>query len=195
MKDDEEEEDDDDLLLPVSLIRSAAPPWRLHAECDHALACDRAEKWIDIRTQEEKARFLDQARLRYDKRKRGNGLSVSRNMDALNEASAPLEKGDKLLAQKSLPDTAKYGSIAPPLKLCFWRKSAESLCKRRNPMFGQDIGFTIQKCYGVDFLHTVCFGPEAFAVLECFWRSVESRTISGGGEYVSRCEQAARVQE
>eukprot|EP00959_Pyramimonas_sp_CCMP1952_P404650 8480486-Pyramimonas_sp.AAC.1 len=178
------------VMMPVSRIRSADRQWQYYSKIAHLRACDNAEKWIEINTEDEKKRLIETGRLCYDKRKTGNGLVLSRDVPALNAASAPLLAGDQLLAQKSLPDTAKYGSIVPPIKLCFWRKSDATLCKRRNPMFGEDIGVTIGQTYSVDYLHTVCFGPEAFVVLECFWRSVESNAISGGGEHHACCEQA-----
>ena len=117
-------------------------------------------------------------------------MSVSRDVPALNDASAPLQTGDRLLAQESLPDTAKYGSVVPPIKLCFWRRSAATLCKHRNPIFGGDPGLSVVRSYAVDYLHTMALGVLGYVVLECFWRAVDSPIISGGGEHTSRCEQA-----
>jgi len=180
----------------ISLVRSINPPWRCHTNNSHDAACVAAEKWIEINSEEDLTTLFSHGAFAFDKRKpsraknTGGGLRVTCAVPRLNAASEPLLAGDRLHPQPNLPTTSKYTEITAPLRLRFWRTSAETLMKFRNPLWSGGFGLSLVETFSIDYLHTVGLGVMGFIVLECFWRAVASQRIGGLGDAHAREAQA-----
>ena len=66
-----------------------------------------------------------------------------------------LLKGDRLEPIPTMIDIGGFDGINMfPFSVCFWRRSLETVCRRRNPLFDERIGITIENVIAVDSLHT-----------------------------------------
>jgi hypothetical protein len=92
--------------------------------------------------------------MEYDKRPYG---SHGRALKA-DRADLHLLKGDRLEPSHTLPDIAMFDNAALPITITFWRPSADTICRHRNPIFSDETGVTVQSCLLVDWLHTCSLG-------------------------------------
>ena len=90
----------------------------------------------------------------YDKSK-GTGASRGR---ALRIDACGLSKGDRLEPTCGLPDVASFDTLQTPATVLFWRPTAETFTKHRNPLFDDAIGITPERCVMIDWLHTLSLG-------------------------------------
>ena len=165
---------DTDRLHLYASLTSLRPPWRDHEHGAHEAACQRCEFWVSINTQTQLQRLLQTGGFTFDKRKKsGRGLCVTRDVPALNAASAPLKAGDLLPPQAALPDVFGYADVQLPTRWCFWRESCETLTTRRNPLFDATLGLTVSS-YAVDELHTNALGVFGFVAVVVMQRVVRS---------------------
>ena len=155
-------------------------PWHCNSHEDVDLACSRCEVWVTL--DEEQVRQV-RAALKYDKRKAGNlGRCLRRDFKLLG-----LEQGDRLESNPSLRDTGDFGSIpfAPGehrKPFLFWRRSMESVCMRRCPLWDSTLGITAERILAYDILHTIHLGVMAgyvhcslWQLLSCnAWQSAEA---------------------
>ena len=79
-------------------------------------ACRKSEIIINVDSEEVRKLVLEEGGLRYDKRKKGNGLVIQKNVPTLG-----LRKWDRLDPNCSLPDTAHVYDKALPFVCSFWR--------------------------------------------------------------------------
>ena len=91
----------------------------------------------------------------YDKRTTGSrGLCLKEDLPDLR-----LLKGDRVEPCEDVPDIGMLEHLDVfPARVLFWRASAETLVRHKNPVFNEAIGFTPYRCVGVDWLHTLSLG-------------------------------------
>ena len=117
-------------------------------------ACAACEKWRSL-SEAQHAEVI--GLLAYDKHKSSGssrGLSLKADFPALN-----LRKWDRVEAHANMPDPADIFSLTEfPARVLFWRVSDETMVRRRNPLFNQAIGFTVDRVTGLDWLHCLSLG-------------------------------------
>ena len=120
---------------------------------DYRAACERCEQWRVIETQGVYLKL--RAVLFYDKRATGaRGLCLKEDLPDLR-----LLKGDRVEPCEDVPDIGMLEHLEEfPARVLFWRPSAETLARHKNPLFNDAIGFTPYRCVGVDWLHTLSLG-------------------------------------
>ena len=92
--------------------------------------------------------------LRYDRRKRGiRGRVLARALPTWG-----LAKDDRLEPQAALRDIAGFEKLAAPVTITFWRPTAETRSKHRNPLLGPRLGVSLTNVT-VDQLHAFSLGP------------------------------------
>lgn len=68
-------------------------------------------------------------------------------------------KGDRLEPTPTMPDIgAGLDDAAVPITLCFWRCSAETVSRHRNPLFAAELGVVPERILMVDWMHTLSLG-------------------------------------
>ena len=71
------------------------------------------------------------------------------------------KKGDRLEPSPTLRNTADFDHMRPEpgstLEVTFWRRSAETLVRRHNPIFSEQIGLS-PNCIAMDWLHILALG-------------------------------------
>ena len=140
-----------ELYSPVGVSLTSCP-WHLNTDEDYERACAYCEIWVTV-SREDHQRML--AVLHWDKRKdgaRGRSLTV-------DLASFGLKKDDRLEPHPNLIDVAQFDHISDfPCRVLFWRRSRETICTHRCPIFSRYLGVT-QQCIAIDILHTLLLGP------------------------------------
>eukprot|EP00969_Alexandrium_andersonii_P263012 11626552-Alexandrium_andersonii.AAC.1 len=68
-----------------------------------------------------------------------------------------LAVGDRLEPCEALPDVGALEDVQVPIKILFWRPSAETKARHRNPIFDDVLGTTLCTL-AVDTLHTLNLG-------------------------------------
>lgn len=126
--------------------------WALNEPGDFEADCARCEIKVRVSAAEQKDRIA--TLLQFDKRPTGSlGLSLVSGLPEFG-----LRVGDRLEPSPSLPDVGKLADAALPIVLTFWRRSAESLCRHRNPLFRADLGLQVETALTVDILHAINLG-------------------------------------
>ena len=142
-------------------------PWHLNSHDDLDRACQRCEVWVAL----DAAGIREvRASLRYDKRKAGNlGRSLKKDLLHLG-----LRQGDRLEPNSSLRDVACFErcELAPggTQPFLFWRRSMESVCTRRCPLWDPALGITAGRVICYDMLHTMHLGVMHSFVHFSLWR-------------------------
>ena len=140
-------------------------PWGDLSHADMERACAACEIWIDL-TQEQHARV--RASLVYDKKKDGGaGRCLMLDLPDLN-----LRAKDRLEPHPLLMDVDLFDRVAQfPYRALFWRRSLETRCRHRNPLWDPDIGITLERLM-VDKLHTLHMGPAMSYVCHVLWQLI-----------------------
>lgn len=69
-------------------------------------------------------------------------------------------KGDRLEPHGGLLDIGKFDDICSfPCSVLFWRRSRETLCTHRTPLFDRRLGVTPNRSIAIDVMHTTISGP------------------------------------
>lgn len=85
-----------------------------------------------------------------------------------------LQRRDRLEMSEELPDVSTIDHIAAgPLTVTFWRRSAETFVRKRNPLFGPGTGTTIEHL-ACDWLHCLSLGVFRFWLGFLFWALVKA---------------------
>lgn len=133
-------------------INPGSLPWRSNASGEYSSACGRCEHWVVLTpdTHAKVARLLF-----YDKRKEGSrGRALRENVPELG-----LVAGDRLEPSVGLQDVAAFEAISSfPAVVLFWRQSAETLARHRNPIFDEALGLAPEKTLCIDILHALNLG-------------------------------------
>ena len=68
-----------------------------------------------------------------------------------------LRTGDRLEPCVAVRDTGVFDAVVnfPLVGVVFWRRSRESLARRRNPNFDHGIGLDAEDCLAMDVLHAI----------------------------------------
>eukprot|EP00971_Amphidinium_carterae_P325724 6456129-Amphidinium_carterae.3 len=117
-------------------------------------ACSRCEIEVQPSTEEE-WKLLHQ-NLHSDRRKQGSrGLALKKNLPELG-----LKKNDRFEPSPEVPDWAAiYADPASrPTVLLFWRRTEETYCRHRNPLFHPDLGTELDRIVACDAMHTLTLG-------------------------------------
>lgn len=77
--------------------------------------------------------------------------------------SLALLKGDRLEPSPGLWNVDAFEETAVPFRATFWRRSAETLARHRNPMISASTGIT-PKHIGIDWMHTISLGIAQLAL-------------------------------
>ena len=129
-------------------------PWPLKTWADYDHACRRCEIHVTITA----GLFPSlRAAMDYDKRPQGSrGFALVTDFPALG-----LIKGDRLEVHPGMERLELFHSRARPFDAVFWRRSAETMCRRRNPLFGES-GVAPDKCMVPEPLHALSLGVYQF---------------------------------
>lgn len=146
---------------PVSL------PWRQNEAGDYEAACRRCEIKVTVTANwhQRLVRLVE-----YDKRTDGSrGLALKAPVPELG-----LRAGDRVEPCAELPDVAAFKEIQDfPRTIVFWRRSAETLCRRRNPIFTADLDTLPHRSLSVDALHALNLGVMNSFCREVVWAMLE----------------------
>ena len=150
-------------------------PHRLNSSDDYKSAISRCT--FDVSVSEAQHRHLRLA-LRYDKRKEGaRGLALA-SITGLEGVEPRLEVGDRLQPSDQLRDIGGVWSVRDfPLRLRFWRRSAESISLFACPLFDYTIGIIPDKVICADILHTYHLGVVLHFCRFAIWQ------LLGGGAW------------
>ena len=161
-------------------------PWRASQQIDYYDACEQCETEIELT--EEDHRLLC-GLLQPDMRAAGShGLALTMAIPHLG-----LRAGDRLEPCAHLPDVGKFRSASTfPLKLMFWRTSAETMTRHRNPLLDPAIGITMNSLT-VDTLHTLCLGIVHEWVSATVWDLVDSKVYCSRSTAEETMETSARL--
>ena len=145
-----------DSLYRVRGVSLAGLPWHSNTYTDYDQACSRCEVWIEV----DRAMVLRiRPHLRYDKRPDGAlGRALAQGIPDLR-----LRENDRLEPSQSLPDVAAFDDLCSEqphrrVRVCFWRRSQETLCLHRFPLWDEDLGITPGRVLCLDLLHTLYLG-------------------------------------
>lgn len=147
-------------------FEASGNPWGAVAHADMEAACQACEQW---RLLDAAGYALVKAAMHYEKGSRGGGgLCLSADIPQL-----ALLKGDRVEPFDGLQDVAKAFNIESfPVRLLFWRRSAATRCRRRNPiLMAPEIGMTVNTLM-VDKLHSLNLGPAMFWCSHALWRLI-----------------------
>ena len=136
----------------IAGVSALGLPWAPKTYADYDAACAACEVWVEI-ADERMFRHV-RASLDFDKRKdgaRGRALTV-----AIPELG--LKKGDRIEPHAGLCNVADFDSLVLPKRVLFWRRSCESMTRRRNPLVSPETGILPSSCFVVDSLHALSLG-------------------------------------
>ena len=164
-------------------------PWPEKDFADYNAACEACEHWVVIPNADMHTRI--RAALRYDKSKGRSDKKDARGralVTAIPELG--LQQGDRLEPHAGLPDVALFDKLPPGSRVLFWRRQAETMCRRRNPLFSTETGIVPNRVLMQDWLHCLVLGPFKDYLAVLFHRLVD---VNGFG--VGSQDHHARVQE
>jgi hypothetical protein len=139
----------------VSLV-SEMMKWHINQDADYAIACQRCEIWVEIKSARELSDICDT--LHYDKRDDGSrGLALT---EGHPDMEPPLLVGDRLEPHASCMDVEAVENISVfPCLLLFWRRTRETLCTHRCPLFDETLGISPTRSIAIDIMHTLFLAP------------------------------------
>jgi hypothetical protein len=160
-------------LSPVSL------PWRPKDFAEYERACAACEIVVDINS----AKLFRKVRgsLKYDKRidalaARGRAL-----MSDIEELG--LKKGDRLQPGHDIWDVGQIDTMDPKsaCRLLFWRRSAETHVRHRNPVFSEETGIVPERVLVIDWLHALSLGVYKYFISH-LWHTLFAYDVYGIGK-------------
>ena len=84
-----------------------------------------------------------------------------------------LRKGDRLEGTPAHPNVLTILKMKEedfkPLDLCFWRRSLETVCRRRNPLWDPVLGITPQSSILIDWMHDLSLGVFQAVLSRFYW--------------------------
>jgi hypothetical protein len=97
-------------------------------------------------------------------------------------AELGLLAGDRLEPSTFLPDVAAFDGLDTfPFPVLFWRRSAETNTRHRNPLFMPDIGVSVVRSLTVDSLHCIYLGVMHSFCRYVVWHLMLSGSWGGVG--------------
>ena len=164
----------------IAGISPLTAPWPLKAFADYAGACDQCEHPILVKCPS-LFRFV-RANLRYDKKAGGSrGRALMADVPALG-----LRKGDRLEPWSGMHDVGEIDIMDPQsaCRLLFWRRSAETHVRHRNPIFSEETGILPECVLVVDWLHTLSLGVYKYYIAH-LWHTLFDHDVFKVGECTS----------
>ena len=142
---------------------------------DYEAACAACEQVRNL-TQEQWA--LVKTCLAYNKAKDGpRGRALVADLPTL-----ALLKHDRLQPDLSLQDVGKFEDVTVfPVRVTFWRRSAETRTRHRNPVFDPLLGISVDTLC-VDTLHSLYLGPAKDWCAHVLWELVLRNVLGYPGE-------------
>jgi hypothetical protein len=149
-------------------------PWDLNTQRDIDRSCEACEVVVQVTEAHHRAIL---PLLRFDKREDG-----ARGRALVSEyAPLGLQANDRLEPNGTLIDIAKFESINEfPATLCFWRRSRETRCRHRNPLWDSTIGVTLD-CLVLDALHVLYLGIFGVIMHSVFWDLITENAYGFSG--------------
>jgi hypothetical protein len=93
-----------------------------------------------------------------------------------------LEVGDRLEPSSELPVVSKLDDVSHfPMQVVFWRRSLESLCRHRSPLFCAATGLDPVSCITVDWMHALNLGVMKGFVKHVVWVLLSNKIWSRVG--------------
>ena len=149
--------------------------WDCNKPGDFEQACLRCERKVQINTVADRACIA--GALRYDKRAAGgNGRCLGTDMHQYS-----LNADDRLEPSPSLPDVGTFELQTPPFEVTMWRRSLESLCRHRNPLWSDSLGLSAERSLTVDTLHALYLGVMNVWCRTAVWKLVMSGVYGSTG--------------
>ena len=141
----------EELFLPegVSVLDL---PFHVNTDAEYAAAAARCEIWVQL-TDMTRGRLVEA--LAYDKRQDG---SLGRALTTIVPGVSELRVGDRLEPNEQLRDVGKLEDTATPAWAVFWRRSMDTICLHRSPLWDEAIGITPTWSIALDLLHTLYLG-------------------------------------
>jgi len=139
-------------MYSITGLSLDSTPWHGNVDKDFEDACARCE--IHVRVTAANHPQLCR-RLKYDKRKDGAmGLALKSNFEELG-----LLENDRLEPSGRNPDVgAVFDATSFPFDVVFWRKSDNTLCTHRCPLWDASVGMLPTLIIALDMLHTFYLG-------------------------------------
>jgi len=137
-------------------------PWPPLTGNDYDDACKACEIVVKVESREVHTTII--AGLEYDKRLYGaRGRALKIEIPALR-----LQPGDRLEPNESVPDVAQFDAKRGyPFDVTFWRRSRETACRHRNPLFAIP-GVSCENLMS-DMLHCVFLGIAQAYIATVIW--------------------------
>ena len=165
-----------DQLYMIVGVSALGMPWYCNTDEDFEVAIARCEIKVNVMPAQH-AELLDI--LQYDKKPQGgSGRCLTKDYPGLC-----LLKGDRLEPTEQLPDVAHFERMVVPATgamVLFWRRSRESLARRRCPLFSKAIGILPMLTIVFDLLHTLYLGPVLVFVKRAIWTLLSCGSWGGG---------------
>ena len=160
-------------LYRISECSVVSLPWRLNSHQDIDQACSRCE--IKVSIDELSMRRLSNL-LRYDKRTSSNAKLGRCLVQDVVEFG--LLAGDRLEYSDVLSDVGLLESLdfdaQEKYEVVFWRRSRETACLFRCPLWDERIGLTADNVLCIDLLHTFHLGVLLVYVRCAIWKLLEA---------------------
>lgn len=143
-------------------------PFHINTPSEYDQACARCEHWV-VLSEADRDRLVPL--LAYDKRRGGaEGRALRTAVPELG-----LLANDRLEATESLMDVGKLEEVSKfPIRICFWRRSSESMTKHRFPLFCDDVGIS-PASLALDLLHTFHLGVLTAFNKHAIWCLLEAK--------------------
>lgn len=158
---------------------------------DYDAACRRCEEWRTLTWPQFAA---VRAALFYDTTKDG-GRGRCLRWDV---PLARLVAGDRIEPFPELPDVGVIDAWVEegytPRRLLFWRRSRESLARRRCPLFDAALGVT-PASLGIDWLHVLSLGVLKYVLAEFCMRLFEANVYRVDGPFETRMERSVLIMK
>ena len=143
-------------ILNVAGYSPVSSPHKLMDHDDYEEACQRCEHKVTITLTRDLS--LLKATLDYDKRPDGSRGRRLREDLTIGTPPVSLRLNDRVEPTPEMPYVLLLDKAPLPLTLVFWRRSAETRARRRNPFFKREHGTTLDRCMVFDWLHTLSLG-------------------------------------
>jgi hypothetical protein len=162
-------------------------PWRDNQDKDYSEACSKCE--VKVRVTKAWVQRLKPL-LKYDKRAAGAcGRALTKDVPGLG-----LLEGDRLEPSDALADVGRFEDLCPEdgdsVEVTFWRRSEETICMHRVPLWDEQLCITPSRVLCMDLLHTLYLG-----VMLGFCRHMVWRLLTAGvwGSFESNEGEAFKV--
>lgn len=170
-------------------IRSVEPsfsselPWAPITQEDYNASCTACE--IDVVVPNRETHAAIRAALYFDRRRNGSrGRALQRDVEV---GGVWLRSGDRLEVSPYLDNTFAFDAVRSfPFTVRFWRRNAETIVARRNPIFmvtGFDVGRLV-----VDTLHCLYLGVVQVWLVASLWALINADAW-GAGDVVLSIQQ------